>query len=41
MEPESMEKLWTTTIGYVVLGIIIIMEIMGYVMIKKITSIDV
>jgi tight adherence protein B len=41
MEPENMEKLWTTTVGYVVLAIIIIMEIMGYVMIKKITSIDV
>lgn len=41
MEPENMEKLWTTTVGYIVLGIIIIMEIMGYVMIRKITSIDV
>jgi tight adherence protein B len=41
MEPESMEKLWTTTVGYIVLGIIIIMEFMGYVMIRKITSIDV
>lgn len=41
MEPEAMEKLWTTTIGYVVLAIIIIMEFMGYVMIRKITSIDV
>ncbi len=41
LEKESMEKLWTTTIGWVVLGIIIIMEFMGYVMIRKITSIDV
>lgn len=41
LEPASMEKLWTTTIGYVVLGIIIIMEAMGYIMIRKITSIDV
>lgn len=41
LEKESMEKLWTTTIGWVVLGIIIIMEAMGYVMIRKITSIDV
>jgi len=41
MEPENMEKLWTTTVGYIVLGIIIIMEFMGYVMIRKITSIDV
>ena len=41
LEPEAMSKLWTTTIGYVVLAIIIIMEFMGYVMIRKITSIDV
>lgn len=41
MEPENMEKLWTTTVGYIVLGIIIIMEFMGYLMIRKITSIDV
>ena len=41
MEPEAMSKLWTTTIGWVVLGIIIIMELLGYFMISKITSIDV
>ncbi len=41
MEPEAMSKLWTTTIGWVVLGVVIIMLIMGYLMIRKITSIDV
>ncbi|HSR61782.1 MAG TPA: type II secretion system F family protein [Gammaproteobacteria bacterium] len=41
LEPDNMSKLWTTNIGYVVLAIIIIMEFMGYVMIKKITTIDV
>ncbi len=41
MEPEAMSKLWTTTIGWVVLGIVIIMEMLGYFMINKITSIDV
>jgi len=41
LEPAAMEKLWTTTIGYVVLGIILIMETMGYIMIRKITTIDV
>jgi tight adherence protein B len=41
MEPESMSKLWTTTIGWIVLGVIIIMETIGYFMISKITSIDV
>ncbi len=41
LEPESMSKLWTTGIGWAVLVIIVIMEGLGYVMIKKITSIDV
>ncbi len=41
LEPESMEKLWTTTIGWMVLGVIIFMEALGYLMISKITSIDV
>ena len=41
LEPASMEKLWTTTIGWIVLSIIIFMEILGYIMIQKITSIDV
>ena len=41
IEPEAMEKLWTTTIGWIVLTIIVVMELMGYVMIRKITSIDV
>jgi tight adherence protein B len=41
LEREAMEKLWTTTIGWIVLGVIIIMEAMGYLMIRKITSIDV
>ncbi len=41
MEPEAMAKLWTTPIGWAVLGVIVFMEIMGYMMIRKITSIDV
>jgi len=41
LEPEAMEKLWTTPIGWVVLGIIIFMEGLGYFMISKITTIDV
>ncbi len=41
MEPEAMSKLWTTTIGWVVLSIIIVMETLGYFIINKITSIDV
>jgi tight adherence protein B len=41
LEPEAMSKLWTTTIGYMTLVVIVVMELMGYVMIRKITSIDV
>jgi tight adherence protein B len=41
MEPEAMSKLWTTTIGWIVLTIIIVMEALGYFIINKITSIDV
>jgi len=41
LEPAAMEKLWTTTIGWIVLAIILFMEVMGYLMIQKITAIDV
>lgn len=41
LEPEAMQKLWTTGIGWTVLSIIVVMEMLGYFMIKKITSIDV
>ena len=41
LEPASMEKLWTTTIGWIVLAIILFMETLGYIMIQKITAIDV
>lgn len=41
MEPEAMSKLWTTTVGWIVLAVIIMMESLGYLMINKITSIDV
>ena len=41
LEPAAMAKLWTTGVGWMVLTVIIVMELMGYAMIKKITSIDV
>ena len=41
LEPEAMSKLWSTTIGWIVLGIVIFMETLGYIMIRKITTIDV
>lgn len=41
MEPEAMSKLWTTPIGWALCIVIVIMESMGYFLIKKITTIDV
>jgi tight adherence protein B len=41
IEPEAMSKLWTTTLGWIVLILIIIMEGLAYLMISKITNIDV
>jgi tight adherence protein B len=38
---ESMNKLFTTPIGYATLTAIVVMEILGYLFIRKITSIDV
>lgn len=41
LEPEAMSKLWTTGVGWMVLAVIIGMEAAGYIIIRKITSIDV
>ncbi len=41
IEPEAMNKLYTTTIGYVVLGVIVVMLGIGFSIIRKITTIDV
>ncbi len=41
MEPEAMSMLWTTPIGWGVMIVVVIMEGLGYFMIRKITSIDV
>ncbi len=41
MEPEAMSQLWTTPMGWAVLGVIIVMEALGFFMIRKITTIDV
>ena len=41
LEKDAMSQLWTTKVGYVVLAVIIIMEFLGYIMIKKITTINV
>ena len=41
IEPEAMSKLFTTPIGWGTLAVVFIMEVLGYLTIQKITSIDV
>ncbi len=41
IEHEAISKLWTTPIGWMVLGAAIVWEIIGYIMISKVTRIDV
>jgi len=41
MEPEAMKPLFTTTMGYVVLGAIALLEFIGFMLIRKIVSIEV
>jgi len=41
IEPEAMNKLFTTPIGWATLAVIVVMEVLGYLTILKITSIDV
>lgn len=40
IEPEAMEKLYTTKEGLVVLAIMVIMQVLGFIFIRKVTSID-
>lgn len=40
MEPVAMQKLFTTRYGLIVLAIMVIMQIMGFIFIRKITRID-
>jgi len=40
IEPEAMRKLYTTTEGLVILAIMVSMQVLGYVFIRKVTSID-
>ena len=41
IEPESMRPIFTTLLGWIFLTIIVVLEILGAVMIKKIVTIDV
>ncbi len=40
IEPEAMTKLYTTKEGLVVLAIMVIMQVLGFIFIRKVTSID-
>ena len=41
LEPEAMGSMFTTPLGWVCLGIIVVMEYLGYLTIRRIVSIDV
>jgi len=41
MEPEAMGKMFTTPAGWATLAVIVVMEFLGYLVIRKITTIDV
>ena len=41
IDPELMRPMFTTTLGYILIGFIILLEVMGYIFIKKITTVDV
>lgn len=40
IEPEAMRKLYTTKEGLVVLAIMVVMQVLGFIFIRKVTSID-
>ena len=40
LEPEAMQQLYTTRVGLMILFVMVVMQIMGFVFIRKITSID-
>ena len=41
MEPEAMSELFTTPMGWAVCAIVVVMEVIGFLIIKKIVTIDV
>lgn len=41
LEPEAMSKLFTTTAGWILVSVVLVMEVLGYMFIKKVTTIDV
>jgi tight adherence protein B len=40
LEPEAMQQLYTTRNGLLILAGMVVMQIMGFVFIRKLTSID-
>ena len=41
LEPEAMGKLFTTPMGWGVVGLVLVMETLGYLIIRRVVSIDV
>ncbi|MBF0257102.1 MAG: secretion system protein F, partial [Gammaproteobacteria bacterium] len=41
LEPEAMTKLFTTPMGWAACTVIVVMELLGYMFIRKVTTIDV
>lgn len=41
LEPEAMSKMFTTTAGWILLSVVAVMEVLGYLFIRKVTTIDV
>ena len=41
MDPQSMERMFNTNMGNVAIGIMVVMQIIGYLMIRKITRIEI
>ena len=40
LEPEAMQKLWTTAVGWAVLTVVVLLELVGLWLIRKIVRID-
>lgn len=40
IEPEAMRQLYTTRMGLMVLAVMVVMQVLGFIFIRKITSID-
>jgi tight adherence protein B len=40
LEPEAMRQLYTTRVGLMILAVMVVMQVMGFVFIRKITTID-